>query len=260
MKKIEIKSVDDLLHFVPPRISIIFKPVYRGQANHKWPLIPSFYRQELEVYDNSIENVIPNYSLVETMMLNQFHQKGISLLTKYKVKHQLDLMVVAQHHGLPTRLLDWTESPLIALFFAVENLENKDDGCIYEYMPTSLSTYDDIASDANFKSDSDFSFISPRHINERVKAQGGYFTLHPLYKKVDVKPLDILIKNNGAENNLTKAIIPGSSKEKIKQELDRLNINRFTIYPDLDGLAAKLKQDFNELPLLVKGKQYVAEE
>lgn len=260
MIQTKITSIEEYLKCIPNRSSILFKPVYRGQANKNWKLIPSFYRQQIEVYDNSVENVIPNYNLVEETMLDQFYQKGISQLKKYKIKNRLDLMVIAQHHGLPTRLLDWTESPLYALFFAVEDLNIKSDSCVYEYLPDIFGSYEGSAVEKNFKSDTFYDFIAPRHINERVKAQGGYFTLHPLSKKLEIKSLEELITEKDNGNKLRRIVIPQKNREVIKKELDKLNINHFTIYPDLDGLAQKIKQDFSEIPLLIKGMQYVANE
>ncbi|UPQ79324.1 FRG domain-containing protein [Flavobacterium azooxidireducens] len=258
MIQTKITSVHQFLECIPNRTSILFQPVYRGQADKDWKLIPSFYRQELEVYDNTNDNIIPNYALVEETMLDMFYQKGISLLKKYKIKNQLDLMVIAQHHGLPTRLLDWTESPLFALFFAVEDLNIKADACVYEYLPTIFGSYEGVAKEKCFKNDSQYNFISPRHINERVKAQGGYFTLHPLLKKVEIKPLDTLISEGSNSDELRRIVIPNKFKESIKKDLHKLNINCFSIYPDLDGLAQKIRQDFSEIPLLVKGLQYKA--
>lgn len=256
MIQTKITSVNQFLECIPNRTSILFQPVYRGQGDKDWKLIPSFYRQKLEVYDNSNDNIIPNYDLVEETMLDMFYQKGISLLKRYKIKNRLDLMVIAQHHGLPTRLLEWTESPLYALFFAVEDLNNKSDACVFEYLPSTFGSYDGVAKEKCFKNDCHYSFISPRHINERVKAQGGYFTLHPLLKKLEIKPLDVLISESTNSYGLRKIIIPYKFKESIKKDLHKLNINCFSIYPDLDGLAQKIKEDFSEIPLLFKGHQY----
>jgi len=90
-----------------------------------------------------------------------------------------------------------------------------------------------------------------------VKAQNGYFTLHPLSKNTKIKSFDRLFKENNLLNNLDKIIIPGNKKRKIKMELDKLNINKFTIYPDLDGLANKIRTDLTTLPLFVKGTAYI---
>lgn len=236
----------------------MFRSLYRGQADHRWKLIPSFYRMDFEVYDNSEQNILPNYSFIEEIMLDLFYQKGVSLLKGYEINSDLDLMVIGQHHGLPTRLLDWTENPLYALFFAVEDLSIKSNACVYEYIPTKFENYKTLSSDEYFKSHVNYWFVNPRHINERVKAQNGYFTLHPLYKSLDIKSLDQLIKNNNDLNSLVKVIIPRDKKEKIKNELDKLNVNRYTIYPDLDGLASKIRNDLKALPFLLKGKAFVA--
>lgn len=257
MKPKTINTLNEYINFIGERQSILFKSVFRGQSDFEWKLTPSFYRIDLEVYDNSTKEVIPNYSVIEKIMLAEFYQKGVSLLKSYDIKNDLDIMVVGQHHGLPTRLLDWTENPLYALFFAVEKQDIEKDACVFEYMPTKIDEYTTIAIESNFKSDK-YWFVSPRHINERVKAQNGFFTLHPLYKKLEIKSFDEILKEHNCEQNIDKIIIPKDKKESIRKELDKLNINRFTIYPDLDGLASKIKGDLLNLPFMAKGKRYVA--
>lgn len=258
MNSIIINSLEEYIDLIPERESIFIKIFYRGQANKNWKLIPSFYRLDIEVHDNSTTNIIPNYTFVEDSLLNQFLQKGVSLLRSYDIKNNLDLMVVGQHHGLPTRLLDWTDSPLLALFFAVENLSVKEDGCVFQYLPTNFEDYQKIATDKYFKSDKKFWFIYPQHINERVKAQSGFFTLHPLYKKLRVKSLDELIEEEASQDQIAKIIIPVDRKEFIRKQLDKLNINTFSIYPDLDGLTGKIKYDLSNIPFFLKGKRGTA--
>lgn len=253
-KNKRINTVSEFIDYINERKSILLKSIFRGQADHTWKLIPSFYRLNLDVHDNSEKDIIPNYSIIEQTMLDIFQQKGAHLLKSYDIKNKLDLMIIAQHHGLPTRLLDWTENPLYALFFAVEDINVKKDACIYEYLPTRFNDNNIIALDENFKSDSEYFFVKPQHLNERVKAQNGFFTLHPLYKKLDVKCFNSILNETKCGNMIEKMIIPKNSKVKIKSELEKLNINRFTIYPDLDGLAANIRADFNSLPLFIEYK------
>lgn len=252
-----IQSVNEFIDLVDKRKSIMLKSVFRGQGDKKWKLIPSFYRINLDVYDNSEEEVIPNYTFVEKTMLDQFHQRGISLLKHYEIKNKLDLMVVAQHHGLPTRLLDWTENPLYALYFAIENLSLESDACVYKYVPTIFEDYINITQNSNFNHKDKYWFISPQHINERVKAQNGFFTLHPLSKKIEVDSFDELLVRDGCIKYLEKVVIPRDKKHEIKQQLDKLDINRFTIYPDLDGLASKIKTDIVNLPFYADGLKLI---
>lgn len=255
-----IQSIEDYIDFVGERKSIMFRSLFRGQADVHWELIPSFYRLKMEVNDCSEEDVIPNYAMLEKAMLDQFYQRGIPLMKGYDIQNPLDLMVVAQHHGLPTRLLDWTENPLFALYFAVEDSDSEADACVYEYMPIRFDDYHRIAEKENMNHNTQYWFVCPRHINERVRAQNGFFTLHPLSKTVETQSFEKFLKDDGCEDCLNRVIIPKSAKHNIKRQLDKLDINRFTIYPDLDGLASKIKTDFTELPFLVGGKHFVAED
>jgi hypothetical protein len=88
------------------------RTVYRGQACD-WPLIPKLYR--LQHIPKSAKSL---HDLEQDLMHNFENQAKPSLQSV--PQNQLEWIALAQHHGLPTRLLDWTQSPVVALFFAVD--------------------------------------------------------------------------------------------------------------------------------------------
>ncbi len=257
MQEITVTSLIEFINCLETRESLIMKCIYRGQRNKEWKLIPSFYRLQISINDNSKAEILPNYETYENYILDDFHRKGINLLEKYNIKDRLDLMVVAQHHGLPTRLLDWTDSPLIALFFAVENSSLESDCCVYEFLPNQGHTYDYV--NKNLNNENEYHLVRPFQINERVKAQDGCFILHPLQKNLQIKSFNDLLEEQDKLKYLCKIVIPSAYKESIKKDLDKLNVNRFTIYPDLDGLSMKIQSDLTSYPLFYEGKKYTRE-
>ena len=138
-------------------------------------------------------------------------------------------MAIAQHHGFPTKYLDWSSNILIAAFFACsEHLDQ--DGRLFAYFPTHyitepnerrLTDYDDIVA------------FQPRPISDRIQSQLGVFTFHPNEKNK--------IKNKfftpARHYTLHDWIIPSDKKIFLLKSLDRLGINFKTIFPDLDGLS-----------------------
>ena len=93
--------------------------VFRGAADVKWDLVPSLNR--VCAHDLSLESHV----------FRQFRKYGYAELADYS--GFWSLLPVAQHHGLPTRLLDWTYSPMVAAHFATEDTEYYDrDGVIWQ--------------------------------------------------------------------------------------------------------------------------------
>jgi len=137
-----------------------------------------------------------------------------------------ETLAIAQHHGLPTRLLDWTESLLVAAFFACNN-KVESDGAIYILYTKSMA---DIQ-----KSPFEMTRVArylPNHVTRRITAQRGIFTIHPEPNK----PMPIGDSPHKAYKT-RKVIIQAEAKQRILWDLSRFNINARSLFPDLDGLA-----------------------
>lgn len=137
---------------------------------------------------------------------------------------ELEWLVLAQHHGLPTRLLDWSLSPLIALFFAVQS-KSKNDGAVYVYDKKSFKREEDI----DLMKVGSITAFFPSHVSPRLFAQSGMFTVHPL----DGKPLN--------DDALWKVTIPSGIKRDLADKLLKFGVHHGTMFPDLDGLARYLR-------------------
>ncbi len=138
-------------------------------------------------------------------------------------------MAIAQHHGLATKLLDWSSNILTAAFFAC----NDNFGCdakIIAYFPTQYIYLDKEISPVEIKNVAGY---QPKPIATRLKSQSGCFTYH--------KEKEFKIKNKffapGEHETLKEWIIPSEKKVKFLKVLDRLSINYRTLFPDLDGLS-----------------------
>jgi hypothetical protein len=159
-------------------------------------------------------------------------------------------LILAQHHGVPTRLLDWTINPLVALFFAVEgdpelcrasgpnpceycNSTGIHDSAVYVltkrvgFTVTGLAANDKNGEAPFYGYDDKVGILWPPHISPRIAAQGSIFTIRKdLGEPID-PDLVVRIRHN--------------HRASIIRELDSLNINRRTLFPDMEGLAEYLK-------------------
>lgn len=142
----------------------------------------------------------------------------------------MELLAIGQHHGLPTRFLDWTKNPLIAIYFAVE--ESFEDIDITEfskiYIHKALSKVRLNSVFDPFEIDTVERFV-PKHWDNRIIAQEGLFTVHNKpYEPWEPEELD-------------SVLIHKDIRKAIKTTLNRFGINAGTVYPDLDGLTKHIK-------------------
>lgn len=211
---------------------------FRGQANKEWKLIPSLFRH-------------PKGLRGEQAMIKVFKQRSRPYLLD-RPTSDWEWLFLMQHHRLPTRLLDWTQSPLAGLFFALFDKANHDseDGALWFLDPVALNRQaghrrlfaqellafdvdavltsylpDEINPQApNFP----VAAIGPRN-SPRMVAQAGVFTI------THAEPT--AIEEVGDANHVWRMIIPANAKVSLRRELSLLGISEELLFPDLDRVA-----------------------
>lgn len=170
----------------------------------------------------------------EKKVLEQFDLMGSTLLSGVP-PHSLEMMVLAQHYGLRTRLLDWTSNPLAALWFACSA---KTRGNAYVYsLEADNFLREGVYSKDPFSHTSTRAF-QPRLNNQRISAQHGWFTLHAFSKRsACFVPLE---KNSVSKKYLSEFVIPESKRYDMLLSLERCGVSQRTLFPDLDGLCGFL--------------------
>jgi FRG domain len=223
---------------------------YRGVQKSYWTLVPKLYR--------------PSYPLRELLQIEdevreEFVRRAPSL-TPYKPDNAWEWYFLMQHYAAPTRLLDWTQNPLVGLYFAVKDSEGLHDAAVwvldawrlnkekdvvgrYEVLPTGspgLSQADTLRYrpwlpnrfDAKQQLKKKFPVaVYPNQFDRRIAAQRSCFTVHGVRRE----SLDKLFP--ASRRFLSKIIIPGYATEQVRDELKDYGIDEATIYPDLEGLG-----------------------
>jgi hypothetical protein len=189
---------------------------FRGQSDESWDLIPTCGRPDF----NNIKDDI---------VFKQWKRRA-----KYYLKNvnysEWELLAIAQHNGLPTRLLDWSQNPLIALFFLCSENYDKDGAF---YITKIESNIIDETAYSPFDIDKEIKIYQPSTSTSRIANQLGYFTVHK-------NPKMPMTKSN-YNGYLEKYIVSAELKEEIIFMLNQFGVNYLTIYPDLEGLSKHLK-------------------
>lgn len=215
MKEVAIKSFAELHEMIEKYDARTV--IYRGVRSVKYPLIPKIGRI---VPPDSAQSKEWN----EKEILRLFKEQSLPYLD-FMPTNDWDWLALGQQYGLPTRLLDWTGNPLVACYFAVEQ-EASDDSVIYAYRNKS---YIDVEEHQDpFKYRQVGKFI-PRHLTRRITTQGGLFTIHP-------DPYEPFISED-----MEKILIPNSIRAALKQTLNKYGVDRFSLFPGLDSLAAHIE-------------------
>lgn len=246
MAEKKIKNVAELVkHLNADQARVDGTRWYRGHSDQSWKLESGYERLKKPPKEISL--------------VNEFRQNANFLLDKYTPKNDFDWLILMQHYGVPTRLLDWSESPLISLYFAVESesrgSKNKD-GALWVLDPGKLNENTNAMNDpyipafeendymADFetiKFDSGTSAglmpiaaIATRN-NPRIQAQLGTFT---------ISRSKTPIEDVGDKAHVTKYIIPKESKPRISGELKILGLGKFQVFPELSSIGEKIKESY----------------
>lgn len=231
MNEIIIKSFIDYLSYVEKNYSR--NHIFRGMNDLKYLLIPKIGREPY-VSRCRADFVADDLQDMEEQIMHEFIKMSIPHMDLRNISFW-DQWTIGQHHGLPTRFLDWTENPLIAAYFATEN-SNSNDVAVYVVDKTQLNSNTDEDLDVFSLSDEDEVVLyAPSYIHPRIIAQKGLFTVH----RNPTIPLD-KIQINGKFCVVDKLIIPNNIIKDFVSDLDWFGVNRSFIYPGLDGLAYHL--------------------
>jgi len=213
-----IASFDDLHRLVRGKAD--GHPIYRGECDASFELRPGLGRwQAINSWNNSVR---------ERNMIEVFKKRAAPYVIT-RPQHNWEWLALAQHHGLPTRLLDWTFNPLVAAFFATRLLKKKQDAAIYVLQFWEVPHADETTDPFALSNDV---IYQPPHISRRFSAQQGLFTVHAR----PVAPL--------SHTSLEKWVVKGSCIVDLYFTVIQYGASPANLFPDLDGLCAELSADW----------------
>lgn len=229
-----IRSVTDLLMALD-RTSKQKDWIFRGHSSAFWKLTAGAHRLSAEGSTSSqlVEN--------ERWLLEEFKRRARIFLPTPPTS-DWEWLVFAQHFGLPTRLLDWSENPLVALFFAVRDKnETATDGMIYAYHHGVKAV--DLTSTIDPFTLVQIELVRPPHLDQRVLVQQSIFTAEPPLHK----------KGGRDESDLRYWYVSVRHKANIRNELARLGIAESSLFPGLESLALQIRDEFQTIKARLGG-------
>lgn len=202
--------------------------VFRGQQNN-WPLLPSISRNGLpsEILEN------------EKKLFSRFKKEGKPCL-HISPNNNWDWLVVAQHHGLPTRLLDWSYDPLIALWFALEKCDAEESSPEVWALTPLKEDYINILNKSEPFRGTRTKIFETNFSIPRVRAQKGCFVLFkhsPKFPKGFV-PLE---KNAQLRKRIGRVRIAKYASKAMLKEIQDIGFTQEKLYPNIDRVAEKIK-------------------
>jgi len=227
---------------------------YRGHEKSFWSLLPNLYRK-LEPGDDPRD--------ADDEIREDFIKRAPSL-TDRKPENSWEWYFLMQHYRAPTRLLDWTEGALIALYFATHANQEYHDAAVWVLDPWWLNKkvvnvkevippgspglaradkerytawLPDRFDSKKLRKELPVA-IYPSYIDRRIVAQRSCFTIHgSLQESLE----EILNKKS---DHLAKIVIPSHQIEKVKRQLELSGINEVTVFPDLEGLGRSVAENW----------------
>lgn len=237
---------------------------FRGCGRASYKLLPSLYRHKESKTPSQVADL-------ERRLMARFRQRSIPYHTR-SLDKDWNTLFFMQHYGIPTRLLDWTENPLIALHFALMSaphtrtakgvLRFKEDATVWILDPVKWNqrALDHQSFDGGALTPGDEALMGytpnnttftgmnrfpvalyGEHNSPRIVAQQGVFTI---FGQI-MDPMEkMFIDNRFPEHSLVRITIKSSNIDSMRKSLLRHGITESVVYPDLEGLALEIKRSF----------------
>lgn len=240
---------------------------FRGQVNANWPLLSAMHREI-----NEMVNIDPNRAFTEAEQISMLWDEYKTLFHKFKARavrllpeHERSdwgLIFAMQHLGLPTCLLDWTESFSCALYFAQQGRTPSDDAAIFMLVPEQLNQetlrneglvalggnanvrttvdvhqYHPAMSRSTKGDDVEALAIAPELTNARMIAQRSAFILCG----TSFQPLE-----ERYPKVIKKVVLPAEDFSAAQEFLDLTGQDHFGLFPDLEGLRDHLRKGLKQ--------------
>lgn len=219
---------------------------FRGEVSAQWPLLTSLGRRMLAYCPER-----RLWPLREARALRIFRRKAHNhLQDRSFLSDDLRSLALMQHHGAPTRLLDFTKSPFVAAFFALESASG--DAAVYALntpalwalAPEGPRSLNRDAIDPRVPGNFEKFFLNndhpvvwfgePSEMDQRLIAQSGLIVVPG---EID-KPLDeVLGHYRHPDDLLIKFVLPFEVRAAAMESLYRMNVTYASLFPDLEGLA-----------------------
>jgi len=239
----KIRSIGQLLTALKQQAKPNHLIWFRGHSNKKWKLVPTLARNK-------------RHLKAENALIKRFMQNATPHIT-VSPREEWEWMFLMQHHRAFTRLLDWSENPLAALYFAVSNKAHwRVDGAVWCLEPVALNRAAKLKFEFEpeipaFGRDKVLESYLPSRVQEnpsellpvaivgprntpRMAAQLGTFTVnHRLHEPIE---------EVGDGKHVWRWVIPAAAKKHLVEELAHLGVSALTLFPELDRVAEISKE------------------
>jgi hypothetical protein len=247
-----IKTVAELVRSLKPLQDRSTPIWFRGCTNSGYQLLPSIVRRPFTLKH-------------EPTLVTEFKQDALQFATRPPTT-EWEWLFLMRHHGVPTRLLDWTENPLIGLYFAVNSVDqsrrsDKNEGVLWVLFPTRLNEQANVKFDVAttipiFDEEDEYlaNYLPSKLAKEqhtslnplagiamrqslRMQAQHSVFTV----THRNLVPIEEVGDGRNKGKHIGRFVVPASSKPLLRKELEALKITRLTVFPELDNVGDKVQ-------------------